>query len=108
MHAMKKIILSTIFCVAIAGFASAQTLKSKSSKTTTYTSTTSHKAKKQSRKKSSARIDTTNNTATIPDNRKEYMKDGQLATRTGHEAAPTNGEQFQSIKDSANKKRKKQ
>lgn len=106
---MKKIFFSVIFCFTMAGFASAQTSKSKSSKTTTYTSTTSHKAKKPTRKKAgTARIDATPNSTTVPDNRTEYMKDGQLATRTGHEAAPTKGQQFHSLKDSANKKRKKQ
>lgn len=106
---MKKSILSIILFTTIAGFATAQTTKNKNSKTTSYTSTTSHKAKKPVRKKvNRARIETTDNSATIPDNRKEYMKDGQLATRTGHEAAPTNGEQFQGLKDTANKKKRKQ
>lgn len=108
--AMKKIIFSTIFFLAVAGVASAQTSKVSGSKTTTYTSTSSHKAKKQPNKKTStAKIKSSGNSTVVPDNRKEYMENGQLATRTGHEAAPTNGQQFQSLKkDSANKKRKKQ
>jgi hypothetical protein len=41
-------------------------------------------------------------------NRKEYVKDGQLATPTGHEATPINSDQYQSPRDSSDKKRKKQ
>jgi hypothetical protein len=106
---MKKIIFSTIFFLAIAGSAFAQTSENSSSKTK-YTSTASHKAKKPGVKKTS-NIKTKasgNSKALELDNRKEYMKNGQLATPTGHDAAPTNGEQFQSLKDTANKKRKKQ
>jgi hypothetical protein len=107
MHVMKKIIFSAIFVLVVSGFASAQ-VSGRNSKTTSYTSTTSHKAKKPTSKKASrAKVESTNSSTTvISDNRKEYVKDGQLATETGHEAAPTNGQQFQSLKDSANKKRK--
>jgi hypothetical protein len=106
---MKKIIFSAIFILAVSGLASAQ-VSGKNSKTTSYTSTTSHKAKKiHSQKASRAKVESTNSsTIVVPDNRKEYMQNGQLATWTGHEAAPTNGQQFQSLKDSANKKRKNQ
>jgi len=93
----------------ITHFASAQT-SGRNSKVISYTSTTSHKAKKQAVKKTAtAKIIITNNsTRVIPDNRKEYVPDGQLATRTGHQATSANGDEFVGIKDSANKKRKKQ
>lgn len=89
------------------GVASAQTNK-KNSKTISYTSTSSHKAMKL-KANNTRRIEPAGNSARVlPDNRKEYVKDGQLATETGHEAAPTNGEQFQSLKDFARKKTGKQ
>lgn len=101
--AMKKVIISTLFFLSIAGFASAQSSNKNSEK---QVSTSSHKAKKTIHKKPThSKIST--NTAQ-PDNRKEVMKDGQLATPTGHEATPVNSDQFQSIKDSASKKGKKQ
>ena len=100
---MKKIFFPTLFLLAIAGAASAQTSKNKSA---TYTSTTSHKAKNSiSEGTGSIRTESPVSTTIIPDNRKEYEKDGQLATFTGHEAAPTNGEQFQSLKDTAKRRK---
>jgi hypothetical protein len=97
---MKKIILSTIFVFSIAGFASAQTTGNKNSN-----SSKSHKIAKARK----AKIKKALGAKTVElDTRKEYIKDGQKATATGHEATPTNSEQFQSAKDSANKKRKRQ
>lgn len=103
---MKKIIFSTIFILTIAGFASAQTTKRGNSKTITYTSTTSHKAKKPIRKTNTAKIEPVNNSTTvIPDNRREYMQNGQLATYTGHQATPINTDEFQSEKKRAKKRK---
>ena len=98
---MKKII-STLLFISMVGFASAQTLSTKRSSNNTHVSTSSHKAKKSVAKKTAA------STANQPDNRKEYMKDGQLATSTGHQATPVNSDQYQSLRDSSSKKRKKQ
>lgn len=100
--AMKKIIFSTLFFLSITGFASAQTTSTNRSSSTKHVSTSSHKAKKSIAKKSAT------TTTVQPDNRKEYMKDGQLATPTGHQATPVNSDQYQSPRDSANKRRKKQ
>ena len=100
---MKKIIISTVLFLSIAGFASAQSGDKNPGK---QFSTTSHKAKKALNKKLAA--SKTSTKTAVPDNRKEVMKDGQLATPTGHEATPVNSDQFQSKKDSANKKGKKQ
>ena len=99
---MKKIIFSAIIFLGITSFASAQTTSNSRNSSTKHVSTSSHKAKKSSAKKRSS-------TKTVElDNRKEYMKDGQLATPTGHDATPVNGEQYQSVRDSSNKKKKKQ
>lgn len=100
---MKKMIISTLFFLSIAGFASAQSSSKNSEK---QVSIFSHKAKKAVHKKVAA--SKTSTKTAQPDNRKEFMKDGQLATPTGHEATPVNSDQFQSRKDSASKKRKKQ
>ena len=96
---MNKMIISIIFALGIAGFASAQTANKNSNSIKT---TKASKARKARVKKALAK-----KTVEL-DNRTEYTKDGQKATITGHEATPTNSEQFQSIKDSANKNRKKQ
>jgi hypothetical protein len=100
--AMKKIIISTLFFLGIAGFASAQTTSTNRNSVTKHISTSSHKAKKPVSKNTAATI------TVQPDNRKEYVKDGQLATPTGHQATPVNSDQYQSPKDSSNKKKKKQ
>ena len=99
---MKKMIISTLFFLSIAGFALAQSNNKNSDKKI---STSSHTAKKAVHEKTIA-SNTPAKTVEL-DNRKEYMKDGQLATRTGHEATPVNSDQFQSEKGSV-KKRKKQ
>jgi hypothetical protein len=102
---MKKMIISTLFFLSIAGFASAQS-NNTSKNSGKQVATSSHKAKKAVHKKVAA--SKTSTKTAQPDNRKEFMKDGQLATPTGHEATPVNSDQFQSIKDSASKKGKKQ
>jgi hypothetical protein len=103
---MKRIIFSTILLISTAGFASAQSADNRNTNTTSVSKTSSKSNKASSKKKISKQKRITD--PEILDNRKEYMKDGQKATITGHEAAPTNGEQYQSIKDSASTKRKKQ
>jgi len=86
MHAMKKIIVLTLCLLNIAGLASAQTSISYKSFYTKHVASTSHHSKKSPGKKSTP-------TKTIEtDNRKEYVKDGQLAIPTGHEATPINSE----------------
>jgi len=97
---MKKIFFLVLFSLVIAGFASAQT-------------------KRMSRHRNTARLsaDTTKQemittqfirkrAVAEPDNRKEYMQDGQLATYTGHEATAINAEQFQSIKKEGHQQEK--
>ena len=98
---MKKMVILSMFLLNIAGLASAQTSSTGKNSNTKHVSTPSHKAKKTATKKSSA-------TKVETDNRKEYVKDGQLATPTGHEATPINSDQYQSARDSSNKKKKKQ
>jgi len=98
---MKKIIVLSIFILNLSVLASAQSKSTSKSPNTKHVSSTSHKAKKPLSKNSgTTKIET--------DNRKEYVKDGQLATPTGHEATPTNSDQYQAARDSANKKKKKQ
>ena len=103
---MKKIVFSTIVFLSIAGFTSAQSSGNRNTNTTSV-SNTSAKGKKVSSQKANSKARKITDPQVL-DNRKEYMKDGQKATITGHDAAPTNGEQFQSLKDSADNKRKKQ
>lgn len=89
-----------MFILSLTGLASAQSMSTGKSSNTKHVSS-SHKAKKPAGKKSgTSKVET--------DNRKEYVKDGQLATPTGHDATPTNSDQYQAAKDSANKKKKKQ
>jgi uncharacterized protein YxeA len=93
---MKKIIFSILILLLIAGAASAQTSKHKNSRITTYVSTTSHKAKKPAVQKTTSVTTVNASAAAIPDNRTEYMQNGQLATYTGHQATPINADEFQS------------
>jgi len=102
MHVMKKISLLLMFVLTIAGFASAQTSSTGKNSETKHVSSSTHKAKKPANKKS------TTTTKVETDNRKEYVKDGQLATPTGHEATPINSDEYQAARDSSNKKKKKQ
>jgi hypothetical protein len=98
---MKKIILCSVVSLMIAGFASAQTTSRSRNSSKTVSSSPYKPVKTNGKKSASA--------TTIPkDNRKEYVKDGQLATATGHQATPVNSDEYQSSRDSANKKRTKQ
>lgn len=108
---MKKIIFSTLFFLCMAGLASAQS-DSRNTNTKSVSQTTKRSARHRSRTVStsekanatetvSAR---TNSKTVIPDNRTEYMQDGQLATYTGHQAAPSNSDEFQSKKGKKKKK----
>jgi hypothetical protein len=98
--AMKKIILCSAISLTIAVFASAQSTSNGRNPGKNVSS--SHKPVKTAGKKSAS-------ATTVPnDNRKEYVKDGQLATATGHQATPTNSDEYQSSRDSSGKKKKKQ
>ena len=89
---MKKIICCVLFSLAIAGFASAQTKRiSRHRNTTIFLADT---AKSEITTKAFIKKPE----VIEPDNRKEYIQDGQMATYTGHEATAVNSEQFQSIK----------
>ena len=103
---MKKMIVCTVLCLGIAGFASAQTNSSNRVSSGRHVSTSSHTAKRTTTKQT-GKITTVTKT-TLPDNRKEFMKDGQLATPTGHQATPINSDEYQSPRDSALRKRTKQ
>ncbi|MGZ3924640.1 MAG: hypothetical protein ACXVBJ_12785 [Flavisolibacter sp.] len=91
---MKKIIVCSALCLSIAVFASAQTTSTNKRSSGRKVSTSSHTAKRTTSKI------TATATTTLPDNRKEYMKDGQLATPTGHQATPINSDEYQSPRDS--------
>ena len=99
--AMKKIILCSVISLMMAGFTSAQTTSRSRNSGKTVSSSPYKPLKTDGKKSASA-------TAIPKDNRKEYVKDGQLATATGHQATPVNSDEYQSPRDSANKKRKKQ
>jgi hypothetical protein len=92
---MKKIVLSAILFLGVAGFASAQQSSTNSAGNKNAVSTTT-KNKKQVKNASESQTQTVRDT--IPDNRKEYMQNGQLATYTGHQATPVNSDEFQSKK----------
>ncbi len=103
---MKKLIFSTLFFLFIAGLASAQS-DSKNTNTESVSSTSKRSARHRSvpaptsKKAGTTEIrsaKTNSSTTVIPDNRTEYMQNGQLATYTGHQAAPTNSDEFQSKK----------
>lgn len=100
MHAMKKIFFLVLFSFVMAGFASAQTKRMSRHRNTTHFSADTSKKEiitSQFIRKSEA---------VEPDNRKEYMQDGQLATYTGHEATAINADQFQSIKKEGHQQEK--
>lgn len=78
---MKRIFLSAVFALGIAGFASAQT--SGRSKNTRAVSNPKTKT---------ATISQTSSTKVPVDNRTEYVANGQKATATGHEATAVNGQ----------------
>jgi hypothetical protein len=99
--AMKKILFCSLLSLMIAGFASAQSTSRNRNSGKTVSSSPYKPVKTDGKKSASA-------TAIPKDNRKEYVKDGQLATSTGHQATPVNSDEYQSPRDSANKKKKKQ
>lgn len=85
---MKRLILSAIALVFMAGAASAQTSGSNSSRSTSVSSTTAKKNKKDKKAPSE-----------VFNNRKIYnWQTGQRATPTGYEATPTNGGGYVSLK----------
>src|SRR5690349_15900035 len=100
--AMKKMLLSTLVFATITTFASAQTRSTSRSANKKHVTTAAYNGKKTATKNSAS------TTTKQPDNRKEYVKDGQLATPTGHQATPINSDQYQSPRDSSSKKKKKQ
>lgn len=107
---MKKIIFSAIIIFCFADVASAQTTSAKTSSGSSNTRvskkfTSSHKAK-ISRTPTSSTAASSKQIKKIPDNRKEYIQNGQLATYTGHQATPTNTDQFVGIKKKPVKKQK--
>ena len=99
---MKRLILSVLLIGVITGAASAQTGSSgQSSRSTSVSSSGTAKAKKGKKLKKSP--------SEVLNNRKNYnWKDGQQATPTGHEAAPTNGGYQSNKKDTATRKQKEE
>ena len=85
---MKRVILSAFALVFMAGVAAAQTSGSHSSRSTSVSSTTAKKTKKETKAPSE-----------VLNNRKIYnWESGQRATPTGHEATPTNGGGYASLR----------
>jgi len=106
---MKKIFFLTVFFLAIAGIASAQTKRMSRHRNTNAVAATPTQT--ETRETENVKNSGTTNPPVIavePDNRKEYMQDGQLATYTGHEATPVNSDQFQSIKKDRQDKKEDQ
>lgn len=108
---MKKMILPTICFLALTVTASAQTRNSRRRGSTSSSVTTTSAVNHQTQTATTARPENDNtteqrpsSTQVIPDNRKEYMIDGQLATYTGHQATPVNSDEFQSLRKEDNKK----
>lgn len=104
---MKKMILPAVCILMIASTASAQTRNSRRRgreiSSTVTTSSVANEAKNptiaqplsDNRRASRQTLITV-----IPDNRKEFMQDGQLATYTGHQATAINTDEFQSARKS--------
>jgi hypothetical protein len=87
---MKRLIITVLTVGLTAGAVSAQSDSSHSSRTTTLSSTGNYKAKKSKK--------TIKTPSVALNHTKIYSwEDGQAATPTGHEAAPTNGG-YQSLK----------
>src|SRR5574337_634479 len=108
---MKKMILPTICFFALTVTASAQTRNSRRRGSTTSSTIPTSAVNKSTQTATTARPENDNttevrpsSTTVIPDNRKEYMIDGQLATYTGHQATPVNSDEFQSLRKEENKK----
>lgn len=96
---MKRLMIMVLVLGLTAGAASAQTAGSTPTRTTSVNSTGTYKAKK-ARKAKKAPSEVLNN------RRIYHWQNGQRATPTGHEAAPTGGG-YQSLKrgDAANRQR---
>lgn len=104
---MKKIIFSAIilFGLAVSAQTTSAKISVKSNSTVSKKSISLHKA--NSEKSSTKRTaKSTTQRKKIPDNRKEYMQKGQLATYTGHQATPINTDEFVGIKKKTVKKSK--
>lgn len=111
---MKKCLFSALFFICMAGLASAQsTSGNTNARSVSNTSHTKHatkvasKTKKSVATKNSVKTTTAPNstaTAPIPNNRVEYMQNGQLATVTGHQATPVNSDEYQSGRGKKKKK----
>jgi hypothetical protein len=91
---MKRIILATVFFFSMAGVALAQRSPENNAGNKSPVST----AVKDNNKKPIKNAPRQTVGDTIPNNRKEYMQNGQLATYTGHQATPVNSDQYQSKK----------
>lgn len=92
---MKRIILAAVFFFSMTGVALAQNSSGNSAGNKSPVSTT---VKDNNNKKPIKNAPGQTVGDTIPDNRKEYMQNGQLATYTGHQATPVNSDQYQSKK----------
>lgn len=101
---MKRIIVSTIFFFSMAGVALAQR-SSKNSEGNKSSVSTTVKAKSKKQIKNASTPQTVKDS--LPNNRKEYMQNGQLATYTGHQATPVNSDQYQSKKGKKKATKKK-
>ena len=108
---MKKMILPTVCFLIIAGTASAQTRHSRRRSSTTSSTVTKPIVTNQNETTTVIQPETdntrearTSSVRIIPDNRKEYMINGQLATYTGHQATPVNSDEFQSLRKDDDKK----
>lgn len=106
---MKKIIFSAIilFCLDSISFGqtTSKTSIERSRKKVSKKSTSLHTAK-ASKKSTGTFVPISSQKASVPDNRKEYMQNGQKATYTGHQATRTNTDEFVGIKKKTAKKSK--
>ena len=108
---MKKMVLAMVCFLTIAGAASAQTRNSRhrgsAPNSTITTSAVTHPTETATITQpgpDNSREATSTSMTIIPDNRTEYMQDGQLATFTGHEATAVNTDEFQSLRKNDNKR----
>lgn len=105
---MKKYFSLWLAALLTAGTVSAQSSGSARPHTKNSSQDLTWKARKGSSlaSKRNTGITRPDSSARVPDNRTEYMKDGQMATRTGHQATAINSDEYQSIRDRSGKKRK--